>query len=245
MFIMNNKSEVLGQLCLLSKRKIIIFIFFITAFYISGLSQQVDDWNYIDENNEYYIYFESGSIIFFLPGSLSRNTNPYYIAGSGTYKVKPNIIKIRSNSSIEGRFLATKSTYRRITTTKDSVFSFNIMNQSDTSCKVPYANIYCKINKKKIFGCQSDKQGFGKIYMQEMPKDSSILIDVLGYQPLMIPLLNLTGGYYNVYLTPCELLFQSNLKKISIMYSTDTSGLILYNFPVGAKTKLFKIGSVP
>ncbi|MCL2041840.1 MAG: hypothetical protein FWG84_07370 [Bacteroidales bacterium] len=101
-----------------------------------------------------------------------------------------------------------ESSYQKINVEHSpNIFTFILVDKSDTLTCVAFANIYYQKSKKHIGGgTQSDSEGNAQLYIEKMPMDSVIRIEALGYQPLKIPIFDLEGTAWKVFLQPCEVI---------------------------------------
>jgi len=184
-----------------------------------------------------YIHFQSNKAVYYFQLELF-GLGKYAIYGEGPYKIKKHKIIIQTIPIAWNKI--SKSTYDKAED-KDipNMFSFTVYN-GETGLPIPFAGIYFKTNKRIFAGAESDTLGEAKVSIEKIPADCYIKINAFGYNPVKIPVKNLSGGTWNIWLSKGELIIAENVK-IGFTYHQERDTLLIdFPYDIERIRKLYK-----
>jgi hypothetical protein len=195
---------------------------------------------FAQENSKYsdkegnYLYFLSNKVYFRIPQSTGLGDS--YMVGMGSYKIRKNKIQVTTEKYPQWDSV-TESRYSVEPSQKLYIFMFSVVDRNNKP--ITGVNIFYH-NQSGLVGKQTDELGNVDLNIAEMPIDSIIRAELLGYQPIRIYLNNLNSIHYKVILHEGSLHIVENQKIVlNLKQCQDT---LLINYMSNSKTtRLIKL----
>lgn len=179
--------------------KILLITFYVIKFsFVSA--QDFSEYKFYDDRGN-HIIFCSDKYLFF---QIVQTTGlgDVCMAGYGSYRIKRNELRIKTIKYPDIN-LITKSTFKMDKSQPNGKFIFYIVDSNNNP--LTGVNVFYKVKQGKMLGNQTDVKGELELRINELPIDSEIKVEFIGFHPLRIPINNLYGASFLIYL------FQGNL----------------------------------